>query len=257
MRTPGPVAEQRVKQLVRTLIGEVYVGKRLKLRWLAPALKALALEPDRILDAGAEDATFTYWLADRYPKAEVVAIDVDAAAVEACRAARPDRYASRVEFVTGTFADLPSSSFDLVTLFDVLEHIEDDSGALRDLHHALSPGGRLLVHVPTNPYTDRRGRQHWVADEEAWKINPGHVRHGYETHVLRQRVEAAGFEVLALDRWNRHWSAWAHDVYARLEHPTLLRALSVPVTDVLAAFDRRRPSTEGNTLWMVARRPSQ
>lgn len=254
MTALGPVGEQRVKQLVRTLIGEVYVGKRLKLRWLAPALDALALQPTRILDAGAEDATFTYWLADRYPQAEVVAVDVDAGAVDACRAARPQRYARRVEFVAGTFAVLRPSSFDLVTAFDVLEHIEDDLGALRELHAALAPGGTLLVHVPTNPYTDRKGGRHWVADSDAWRINPGHVRHGYRPDDLRQRVEAAGFEVVALERWNRRWSTWAHDAYARLERPAVLRLASVPVTDVLAALDRRRPPTEGNTVWVVARR---
>ncbi|MBW3651510.1 MAG: class I SAM-dependent methyltransferase [Actinobacteria bacterium] len=255
-RALGPVAEQRLKQLVRSLIGEVYVGKRLKLRWLTPALNGLALDPTRILDAGAEDATFTYWLADRYPRANVVAVDVDRAAVEACRAARPERYATRVEFVAGTFADLPASSFDLVTAFDVLEHIGDDLGALRELRNVLVPAGTLLIHVPTNPYTDHKGRRHWIADDDAWKINAGHVRHGYEPDDLRQRVESAGFEVIAVDRWNRHWSTWAHDIYARLENPAVLRLLTVPVTDVLAALDRRRPTTEGNTLWMVARRLS-
>ena len=37
---------------------------------------------------------------------------------------------------------------DLVTAFDVLEHIEDDAGAVHDLYNALRPGGTLLVHVP-------------------------------------------------------------------------------------------------------------
>ncbi|MEX2659943.1 MAG: class I SAM-dependent methyltransferase [Acidimicrobiales bacterium] len=244
-----------MKQLVRRTIGEVYVGKRLKLRWLAPALGELGLRPTRILDAGAEDATFTYWLADRYPHAKVVAVDIDTSAVGACRAARPDRYAHRVDFVAAAFADLAPSSFDLVTVFDVLEHIEDDVGALRALRDALETGGTLLIHVPAIPYTDRKGGQHWVADEDAWRINAGHVRHGYRPDDLRERVETAGFEVVAIERWNRHWSTWAHDAYARLERPAVLRLLSVPITDVLATFDRRRPPTEGNTLWMVARRP--
>lgn len=250
-----PIVEQRVKQLVRGLIGEVYVGKRLKLRWLAPALDGLALHPSRILDAGAEDATFSYWLADRYQEAEVVAVDIDSAAVDACRTARPDRYADRVEFVACAFADLAPSSFDLATAFDVLEHIEDDVSALQDLYAALQPGGTLLVHVPAIPYTDRKGSEHWVADEDAWKINAGHVRHGYRPDNLRQRVQLAGFEVVTLERWNRHWSTWAYNVYARLERPAILRLASVPITDTLATLDRRRPPTEGNTLWLVARRP--
>lgn len=254
IRAVSPVAEQRAKQLVRRAVGEVYVGKRLKLRWMAPALARLDLGPTRILDAGSEDATFTYWLADRYPAARVVAVDVDVAAVEACRAARPARYAERVEFLAGALADLPPSSFDLSTAFDVLEHIDDDVGALRALHAALAPGGTLLVHVPANPYTDRTGVRHWVPDEEAWRINAGHVRHGYRVEDLRRRVETAGFEVVEVERWNRHWSTWAHHAYARLERPAWLRLASVPVTDVLAVLDRRRPATEGNTVWLVARR---
>lgn len=253
-RRLSPVVEQRVKQLVRRTMGEIYVGKRLKLRWLVPALARLDLEPSRILDAGSEDATFTYWLADRYPAAQVVAVDIDAAAMDACRAARPARYADRVEFVTAALADLPPSTFELATAFDVLEHIDDDVGALRALYTALAPGGTLLVHVPTNPYTDHKRVRHWIPDEEAWRINPGHVRQGYELADLRQRVEAAGFEVVEVERWNRHWSAWAHHVYARLERPLVLRLASVPVTDLLAVLDRRRPPTEGNTLWLVARR---
>lgn len=251
--TLSPAVKQRVKQLLRQTVGEPYVGKRLKLRWLSGALNDLQFEPSQILDAGAEDATFSYWLADRYPSAKVTATDVDSSAIEACRANRPSSYNNRVQFLVGLFADLPPSTYDLVTAFDVLEHIEDDIGALRDLRRAMTDDGRLLIHVPTNPYTDRKGVQHWVQDDQAWKINPGHVRQGYPPEVLRKRVEQAGFEVLALDKWNRRWSAVAFDVYTRLENPTPLRLLSVPITDLLAILDRRRPAQEGNTVWMVAR----
>ena len=43
------------------------------------------------------------------------------------------------------FAD---ASFDLICLFDVLEHIEDDASALKRVHQLLKPGGRALVTVP-------------------------------------------------------------------------------------------------------------
>src|SRR4051812_12790621 len=86
------VAKQRAKQLVRRVIGEPYVGKRLKMRRLGHVLPELNLRPSNILDAGTEDATFVYWLADRYPTARVTAVDIDATAIEACRAARPAAY---------------------------------------------------------------------------------------------------------------------------------------------------------------------
>ncbi|TJY40733.1 class I SAM-dependent methyltransferase [Cohnella pontilimi] len=43
------------------------------------------------------------------------------------------------------FAD---ESFDLIVLLDVLEHIEDDLGALETLTAKLKPGGSLLITVP-------------------------------------------------------------------------------------------------------------
>lgn len=38
--------------------------------------------------------------------------------------------------------------FDLITMFDVLEHIDDDAAALTALSERLRPGGRLLLTVP-------------------------------------------------------------------------------------------------------------
>ena len=45
--------------------------------------------------------------------------------------------------------DVPSSAtFDLVTAFDVIEHIDDDVAALRALRAATRPGGTVVVTVP-------------------------------------------------------------------------------------------------------------
>src|SRR5215217_6874010 len=115
--------KQRTKQVVRRLIGEPYVGKRLKMRRLDHVLTATDLHPSSILDAGTEDGTFVYWLADRYPGATVTAIDIDTRAIAACEAARPARYAGRVNFRAAHFGELDPESFDLIAAFDVLEHI--------------------------------------------------------------------------------------------------------------------------------------
>jgi len=40
---------------------------------------------------------------------------------------------------------------DLVGMFDVLEHLDDDVGMLRTLHRSLTPGGVLVLTVPAHP----------------------------------------------------------------------------------------------------------
>src|SRR5438874_10484997 len=42
------------------------------------------------------------------------------------------------------------SQFDLIGLFDVLEHLEEDVQVLRDLHRLLLPGRFLLLTVPAH-----------------------------------------------------------------------------------------------------------
>lgn len=46
---------------------------------------------------------------------------------------------------------LPDQSFDAVIMLNVLEHIEDDKGALARIHRLLKPGGVAILEVPAGP----------------------------------------------------------------------------------------------------------
>jgi SAM-dependent methyltransferase len=76
------------------------------------------------------------------------------------------------------FAD---SSMDLVGIFEVLEHVPDDEGLLREIARITRPGGRLTLSVPIGM------RYFNVYDRFA-----GHVRR-YEPDELRGKVERAGY----------------------------------------------------------------
>lgn len=73
--------------------------------------------------------------------------------------------------------------FDTVLAMEVLEHIEDDGGALRDWAGWLRQDGRLVLSVPAHPRL-------WNASD-VWA---GHFRR-YTRDGLRRVVEAAGFQV--------------------------------------------------------------
>ncbi len=64
--------------------------------------------------------------------------------------------AARKTGMTIPFGALPHAlpfdgTYDLIGLFDVLEHIEDDIGSLVALGQRLAPGGKILVTVPALP----------------------------------------------------------------------------------------------------------
>jgi SAM-dependent methyltransferase len=71
-------------------------------------------------------------------------------------------------------------AFDLVLAFEILEHLEDDRGALRQWRGWVRPGGRLMLSVPA-----RQAR--WSATDD-WA---GHLRR-YERRDLLALVETAG-----------------------------------------------------------------
>jgi ubiquinone/menaquinone biosynthesis C-methylase UbiE len=46
---------------------------------------------------------------------------------------------------------LPDNCLDAITILNVLEHIEDDATALKQIHRILKPGGVLIIEVPAGP----------------------------------------------------------------------------------------------------------
>jgi SAM-dependent methyltransferase len=73
--------------------------------------------------------------------------------------------------------------FDLIVLFDVLEHIEEDFSALSALHTRLNPEGRLMLTVP--------------AFEMLWSLHDDmhHHKRRYSLPPLVRLLERAGYKV--------------------------------------------------------------
>ncbi len=52
----------------------------------------------------------------------------------------------------GEFVPLPASIFDLILSHEVLEHVQDDRAAVREMVRLLKPGGRAVVFCPNRGY---------------------------------------------------------------------------------------------------------
>jgi SAM-dependent methyltransferase len=116
-----------------------YRGRR---RVLDVALDGMHLSPDaRVLDAGCGSGRN---MVELRHYGQVTGIELSSTSVQAAR----ERHVGEV--FEGSVLDMPfaDDSFDLAVSLDVVEHLEDDVAALRELRRVVAPGGRLLVTVP-------------------------------------------------------------------------------------------------------------
>ena len=85
---------------------------------------------------------------------------------------------------------LEPGRWDAVCLFDVLEHVDDEAGALVACRRLLAPGGRLFVTVPAYAWL-------WSRHDELL----GHRRR-YTARALRRAAEGGGYTVERLTYFN-------------------------------------------------------
>ena len=156
------------------------------------------------------------------------------------------------------FGDL---EFDGVTCGEVLEHLDDDRAAVREIARVLRPGGVLVASVPANPW-----RYDWV---DHWV---GHRRR-YTQDGFEQLMALAGLERIEVIPWGFPLSGLYHRVVyermvrRRIESPIpgklaegagsslLLRRLTRAALELDTLFLGRRPGYFG--LLAMAHRPQR
>lgn len=141
-------------------------------------LAARCAEGGSVLDAGCGSG---YGAAEFGRASRVVGVDVSAEAID---------YASRhfsrpgVHFLRAGCEALPfaDGSFDLVTAFEVIEHLEHQEEMLAEARRVLRPAGILLVSTPNSAYyTESRGES---------GRNPYHV-HEFDYAEFRAALRSA------------------------------------------------------------------
>jgi SAM-dependent methyltransferase len=183
-----------------------YQGRR---RVLERAIARLGLPAHaRILDAGCGSGRNMVDLAEH---GAVCGIELSDTSVELAR----ERAAGEV--ISGSVMDMPfdEDSFDLSVSLDVIEHLEDDVGALRELRRVTKPGGALLVTVPAYQWL-------WSGHDE---INHHHRR--YNRRTLLAAAKSAGWE---------------------LESSAHFNSLLLPIAILLRGLERFKPSTTKSSL---------
>jgi SAM-dependent methyltransferase len=113
--------------------------------------------------------------------------------------------------------------FDLILLFDVLEHIKDEDRFLHALLFHLAPQGKLILNVPAGQ---------WAFS--AYDVAAGHIRR-YSIGTLRKTARRTGLGV-------KRWSYWGLPLAPALMARKLLVAMKENESEIYnAGFDSRTP----------------
>ena|SRR5690554_1264149 len=137
-----------------------------------PFIQPLAEKAQRRLEIGPG-------LRPRLPIVDTCFVDISDAALRVLSAAGGKTCSASISQLP-----YPDNSFDLVCALDIVEHVDDDVGALSEISRVAKPGANILLSVPLHP-------DYWTAFDDF----VGHRRR-YEPEHLAQLLEEHQFDLL-------------------------------------------------------------
>jgi SAM-dependent methyltransferase len=158
--------------------------KRMKLvaKWLP--------QPGRILDVGCAAGYFLRVAQQHGHDVHGVELS-EAIATEAMQSLGKDRVFNGFLDDAITARGWRDHSFDLVTIWDVIEHVPEPQGLLASIRKLIKPGGKLLLETQNvaSRMANKLGKRwhHYKHDEHLYHFNPS---------TIKQLLQDCGFEVL-------------------------------------------------------------
>ncbi|MDZ4182863.1 MAG: methyltransferase domain-containing protein [Candidatus Cloacimonadaceae bacterium] len=207
-------------------------------------------------DAGAGFCQYSAYVMKRWSGARVFATDLKADYLSDFAYVASKDYPGRFSYCQADLQDhIPQNKYDMAVAIDILEHIEDDVAAIRNIHACLNPGGHLIISTPSDT-------------DEAAKFTEEHVRPGYAKADLEEKLAKAGFEIIESIYSYGIWGALAWRLL--IKHPlSLLKhgkltlvllapylMLCFPICELLMQMDIRRTNKSGTGIVIVARKES-
>jgi SAM-dependent methyltransferase len=232
------------RRLVLRVFGSYDLGARVRYAALRRSLRALPT-PEAILDVGSGRGLLCFALARRWPRARVLGVDIDRERIGEARALAHDaKLDGRVGFGHVDDRD-PKMRFSLVTCIDVMEHVDDDVGFVRNLFAATAPGGACLIHVPA------AHKRRFLA---AFPEQADHVRPGYDAGALAAMLRFVGFDDVQVRATFGVPGALAWEGFALARRGKAVARGLLPLWYLLALIDTIGTPRRGNGVFAIARR---
>jgi SAM-dependent methyltransferase len=160
-----------------------YRGRR---EILADLIRREAMPPPggRVLEIGCGTGHNLEMLA-QFGRLDAIELDDESRAIAEKRLGR-DVMSARLPELAG----VPDGHYDLIAALDVIEHIDDDAGALAAIAPKLKPGGKFVMTVPAHPWM-------WSAHDTV-----NHHKRRYSKRGLRRLIERSPLRLEKLGYFN-------------------------------------------------------
>jgi ubiquinone/menaquinone biosynthesis C-methylase UbiE len=155
------------------------------------------IEHGKLLDIGSGNGEFLLWARNHGSDISLTGIEISSGGIRSA-------HDLGVSLLLGTLEDqnFANSSFDLVTMWNVLEHLPDPVNSLREVFRILSLGGYLTLIVPNiaSHQFIRFGSNWWVLQI------PQHLVF-FSPKTIKRALEKVGFQVIRCQQRRKTYSA--------------------------------------------------
>lgn len=124
-------------------------------------------------------------------------------------------------FVSEELEGFPDGAFDVITMWHVLEHVDDLKWQIAQLQRLVKPSGRVVIAVPNyKSYDGQFYKEHWAAYDV-----PRHLNH-FNRITLSKIFKTSGLEIVKMDelKWDAYYISYLSEQYRHHSLP-LVRGL--------------------------------
>lgn len=160
------------------------------------------LSPKTILDNGCASGRMANEISQIFPNAKITGIDIYKKAISFGRKAYP-----HIKFKSGDAHKLPykNNSFDLITSYEVIEHLVDPQKALREMKRVMNKNGYTIVAMDSGNLLFRI--VWFISEKTISKVWQGAHLHPFKHNDLEKEIRKAGFKII-----KKHFSHYSMEV---------------------------------------------
>lgn len=147
----------------------------------------------KVLDIGCGAGTLDFYLANKVK--DIQGVDISKKAIDSCNATKENLEIKNVNFKVCFFpSENVKGKFDLVIFTEIIEHLEDDMKALREINKLLNKKGILFLSTPSS-----NSPLHRLGLAKDFDKRVGHVRR-YDLHELLDLIQKNGFKIKEVNK---------------------------------------------------------